>query len=122
MLEPMDFSKMRSSINLERGKELLKRLSTTNLEKTFDLFNSTDGGVDGAFYLLYKSLSASGLVQISIDEITEEEKIKMTISILKYIMYNCFVIGAEASKSVKTIEDLWNLPESMEPKKEKNDE
>ena len=122
MLEPMDFSEMHGKVNLERGKELLERISTANLEKTFELFNSADGGIDGAFYLLYKSLAESGLIQVAIEEKTQEEKIKMTVSILKNIMYNCFVIGAEAFRSVKNIEDLWNLPESIEPIRENDNE
>ena len=34
------------------------------------------------------------------------------------MMYNCFIMGAEAAKSVQTLDSLWNLEETQEPTKE----
>ena len=35
-------------------------------------------------------------------------------------MYNCFIIGAEAGKSVKGLEALWNMPDAHEPEGDKS--
>lgn len=123
MLEPMDFKNMRGGkVNLEKGKELLERLSKTQLDNTFNLFKA-DGSIEGAFYLLYKGLASGGLLHnIQTEDGQTTEQLQMKLSILKYIMYNCFVIGAEAAKSVKTVEELWNLPETLEPMRKEDDE
>ena len=122
-LDPIDFSNMRGSkVNVEKGHSLLKRLSEADLTQTMELFKA-DGSIDGAFYLLYKGLAKGGLISnIQVEEEKVNETVQMTLSILKYIMYNCFVIGAEAFKSVKTVEDLWDLPESIEPKRKDSNE
>ena len=105
--------------SLSKGKSFLVHLSEANIEKSIELFMA-DGAVDGAFYLIYRGLIESGDIEsIQTNPDSEPcEKIVTTVHLLKYIMYNCFIMGAEAAKSVSELDSLWNREESIEPEKE----
>ena len=120
----MDFSNYESdNINLDKGKSLLKHLSEADIDKSTEMFMS-DGGVDGAMYLIYRGLVEGGQIEpVSTSSLEPEQcdKILTTVHMLKYIMYNCFIIGAEMSKSVNALDELWNREEAPEPE-EKEDQ
>ncbi len=117
----MDFDNFESkSTNLDKGKSLLKHLSESDIENSVTMFLS-DGAVDGAMYLIYRGLVESGHIEpvsTSSLEPTHCDKILTTVHLLKYIMYNCFIIGAESARSVKELDDLWNREDATEPEKE----
>ena len=117
----MDFSHMENgNTNLDKGRSFLKHLLDANIDKTVELFTS-DGAIDGAMYLIYRGLAESGHIESVATSSLEPEhcdKVVTTIHILKYMMYNCFIMGAEAAKSVQTLDSLWNLEETQEPTKE----
>ena len=111
----MDFSKFdNENINLDKGRSLLKHLSEADIDHSVTMFVA-DGAVDGAMYLIYKGLVESGHIEpVSTSSLEPEqcEKILTTVHMLKYVMYNCFIIGAESAKSVNGLDELWNRPES----------
>ena len=111
----MDFSNIDSdNISLDKGRSLLTHLSEADIDSSVALFMG-DGAVDGAMYLIYRGLVESGHIEpvsTSSLEPTHCDKILTTVHLLKYIMYNCFIIGAEASKSVNELDALWNRQEA----------
>jgi len=116
----MDFSNMENNTNLDKGRSFLKHLSEANIDNAVALLQS-DGAVDGAMYLIYRGLAESGEIEsITTSSLEPEqcEKILTTVHILKFIMYNCFIMGAEASRSVQTLDKLWNIQDTQEPEKE----
>ena len=119
----LDFDKIDGAgdMNVEKGKSLLTNLSKADLESSIKLMTS-DGSVDGAFYLIYLGLSQAGQIQNvkKTIEAVEAEDVIMSLDLLKYIMYNCFIIGAEASKSVNQLDDLWNRTNAEEPERNDN--
>ena len=111
----MDFSNYESdNTNLDKGRSLLKHLSEADIDSSTALFMN-DGAVDGAMYLIYRGLVEGGQIEpVSTSSLEPEqcEKILTTVHLLKYVMYNCFIIGAEAVKSVNELDTLWNRPEA----------
>jgi len=111
----MDFSNIDSdNISLDKGRSLLTHLSEADIDSSVALFMG-DGAVDGAMYLIYRGLTESGHIEPVNPDLSGEipcEKIMTTVHLLKYIMYNCFIIGAEASKSVNELDALWNRQEA----------
>jgi len=116
----MEFSNTEhGKMSLDKGRSFLMHLSEANIEKSIELYSS-DGAVDGAMYLIYRGLVESGDIEsVQVNPDSEPcEKIVTTTHLLKYIMYNCFIMGAEAAKSVNELDVLWNREESKEPEKE----
>ena len=115
----MEFAETHS--NITEGTSLLETLDAADLTESIALAQG-DGAVDGAFYLLYYGLSESGLIKnldVPFHHDGEEETSLMTsTSILKILMYHCFLIGAESMKRHKDLQRLWGLPESEDPHKE----
>jgi ribulose bisphosphate carboxylase small subunit len=110
----MDFSDMGNNTNLDKGRSFLKHLSDADIEKTIELFTS-DGAVDGAMYLIYRGLAEAGHIEsVTTSSLESEqcEKVLTTVHIIKYMMYNSFIMGAEAAKSVQTLDSLWNRPDA----------
>ena len=117
----MEFSNTEhGKMSLDKGRSFLMHLSEANIDNTVALLQS-DGAVDGAMYLIYRGLAESGEIEsITTSSLEPEqcEKILTTVHILKFIMYNCFIMGAEASRSVQTLDKLWNIQDTQEPEKE----
>ncbi len=116
----MNFKDFDGSHNsdIEKGESLLKALQKSDLESSIQLMTA-DGSVEGALYIIYKKLSQSGHIQ-NITTVAGDDGVVMSTSLLKHVMYNCFIIGAEAGKSVKGLEALWNMPDAHEPEGDKS--
>ena len=127
----MDFNEMfekfknndKGQANINKGASLLEHLANSDMTDAFNMI-ATDGAIDGAFYILYKHLAEEGLLEHFVglegnpfegEEIQKKDCMLITLPTLKYIMYTCFMIGANQMKSLNTVVDLWNLPESEEP-------
>ena len=130
----MDFNEMfekfkdndKGNTNLNKGASLLEHLAEADMSEAMSLITN-DGAIDGAFYILYKHLAEEGLLEHVIgmegnpfegEAIQKKDCMLITLSTLKYIMYTCFMIGANQMKSLNTVVDLWNLPDSEEPNRD----
>ena len=107
-------------INVERGKDLLTHLHSVELDESITLA-TTSGAVDGAFFLMYSFFADNqgmeeGYEGVGISRSTLEGGLELDITAIKYLMYSCFVMGAESMKSTMDLQELWNTPESEEPK------
>ena len=107
-------------INVERGKDLLRHLHSVELDESITLA-TTSGAVDGAFFLMYSFFADNqgmeeGYEGVGISRSTLEGGLELDITAIKYLMYSCFVMGAESMKSTMDLQELWNTPESEEPK------
>ena len=116
----MNFKDFDGSHNsdIEKGESLLKALQKSDLESSIQLMTA-DGSVEGALYIIYKKLSQSGHIQ-NITTVAGDDGVVMSTSLLKHVMYKCFIIGAEAGKAVKGREALWNMPDAHEPEGDKS--
>ena len=106
-------------VNVERGKDLLKHLHTVELDDAIALA-TTSGAVDGAFFLMYSFFGdnqgmGEGYEGVGISRSTMGGGLELDIVALKFLMYSCFVMGAESMKSTMDLQELWNTPEAMEP-------
>ena len=106
-------------INVERGKDLLRHLHSVELDDAIALA-TTSGAVDGAFFLMYSFFADNqgmeeGTEGVGISRSTLEGGLELDITAIKYLMYSCFVMGAESMKSTMDLQELWNTPDSEEP-------
>ena len=130
----MDFNEMfekfknndKGQANINKGASLLEHLANSDMTDAFNMI-ATDGAIDGAFYILYKHLAEEGLLEHFVglegnpfegEEIQKKDCMLITLPTLKYIMYTCFMIGANHLTSLNTVVDLWNLPDSEEPNRD----
>ena len=106
-------------VNVERGKDLLKHLHNVELDDSIALATCS-GAVDGAFFLMYSFFADNqgmeeGTEGIGISRSTMGGGLELDIIAIKYLMYSCFVMGAESMKSTMDLQELWNTPEVEEP-------
>ena len=107
-------------VNVERGKDLLRHLHSVELDESIALA-TTSGAVDGAFFLMYTFFADNqgmeeGTEGVGISRSIMGGGLELDITAIKYLMYSCFVMGAESMKSTMDLQELWNTPESEEPK------
>ena len=131
----MDFNEMfqkfrdndKGTANVSKGASLLEHMATSDMSDAFHLITN-DGAIDGAFYILYKHLAEEGMLVhftgMDLGDLSgreppvKKESMLINLSTLKYIMYTCFMIGADQMKSLNSVVDLWNLPDAEEPNRD----